>query len=358
MKLKLGLILLALIPTFFILYYILPNTFKIEASLPVSAENTQTAPASNEIGISFVGDIMFASNVEDKIKQTNPHYPFEKVRYLLTSSDFVMGNLETSVSVGGSPQDKQFTFRSSPQYLESVKWTGINILSTANNHILDYGTNALTETLNNLDHYGLLHCGAGMNISDAFKPVIINKNNKKLAFFAASHVIPSGNWYAVGHTPGVAGAYNPALLLQKVKESSQTNNLTVVYMHWGIEKAITPDSTQKTLAHQLIDNGADIVVGTHSHTVQGFEYYKGKLISYSLGNFVFTNQKNDSIILNVEVSDDGKITARVIPCEINQYRPEPLTSIIEKEEFYKMLEGRSVNVRIAGGELKQLTMDN
>ena len=348
MKVKLRLTLLAIVPTALILLNLTPYNLTEEKEIVYSA------PISSEIRISFVGDINLASNVEVKLKQTNSHYPFEKVQSILSSSNISMGNLETSVAVGGRPQIKQFTFRSSPEYLEGVKWAGIDILSTANNHILDYGTNAFEETIYFLNYYRLLHCGAGMDISEAFKPVIIRKNNKKLAFFASSRVIPSVDWYATEHRAGVAGVYNPQLLLEKVKQSSLTNDLTTVYLHWGTEKAIMPNSDQKALAHLLIDNGADIVVGTHSHTVQGFEFYKGKLISYSLGNFVFTDYKKDSIILNVEILDNGVLKAQVIPCQINEFRPVPLTSSLDKENFYKMLQDRSINVKIKEGSLIQI----
>lgn len=311
--------------------------------------DTGKPSVSRVLSISFVGDILLASHVEKRMEQVSVNFPFDKVSHILSKSDFTMGNLESAIGVGGVKANKQYTFRANPKVLPAVKEAGIDILSLANNHVLDYGHYAFNETLENLKSNGLSCVGAGKDINEAFKPVIYEKKNKKVAFFGASRVIPTGSWYAGNDWPGVAGAYNPERLLQSIEDVSEYADIIVVYLHWGVERETIPKPYQRSLARLLIDNGVDVVVGTHPHVLQGFEYYKGKLIAYSLGNFVFTNIKNDSLILNVEF-DEGEISSvGIIPCEIKNYRPEPLEDSLQKERFYRMIEERSFGVSINDG---------
>lgn len=303
------------------------------------------------ISISFVGDILLASHVENRINQAGVNYPFEKVSGLLSTSDFTIGNLESAIGFGGKPSaNKEYTFRANPRVLDGVKWSGIDILSVANNHVLDFGSIAFYETLENIKSRDMYYIGAGRDQTEAFKPVVQNKNGKKVVFFAASRVIPSGTWHAGENWPGVAGIYDPNKLLESMKDFSQ-EDIVVVYLHWGIERESIPKPYQRNLAKLLIDNGADVVVGSHPHVLQGFEFYKDGLIAYSLGNFVFTNIKNNSMILTVHFDDNGIESAQIIPCLIKNYRPEPIENEDDKLSFYRMLEDISYGVEVNGGKL-------
>lgn len=314
--------------------------------------NTIPISQSSEISISFVGDILLAANVEKKINREGVNYPFSEVKSILSTADFAMGNLENPVGTGGTPiPKKQYTFRASPRVLEGVKWSGIDVMSIANNHILDYGVKPFNETLQNLSDNGLHYVGAGRNEEEAFKPVILEKNNKKIAFLAGSHVIPYTSWYAGKNSPGVAGIYNPAKIIERIKAARQEADIVVVYLHWGIERETMPKAYQKNIGKKLIDNGADVVIGSHPHVLQGFEVYKGKLIAYSLGNFVFTDQRKETLVLQVSFDEKGLMKAEIIPCLIKNYRPEIIEDENQKKNFYKMIEDRSFNIKINEGKI-------
>jgi len=302
--------------------------------------------------ISFVGDILLASGVGRKIDENGPNYPFEKVKSYLSSSDLAIGNLESAVAVSGSPmQGKEYTFRAEPKVIGGLKYSGLDILSLANNHILDYGREAFIETLGHIEDSGLNYIGAGEDIDQAYRPVTVESKGEKVAIFGASRVIPSGSWYATKNNPGVAGAYNTERLIEEIKNAKGNVDYVIVYIHWGTERETISNKLQRSLAKTLIDNGADIIVGTHPHVLQGFEFYKGKLIAYSMGNFIFTNYNNPTMILNVVIDKKRIKSAEVIPCMIRSYVPEPISVEKDKMDIYQMLENRSTNVNIVDGEL-------
>jgi len=309
--------------------------------------DTNKLPVSRNISIGFVGDILLASNVERRINETSVKFPFERVQEILASKDFAIGNLESAIATGGSPAaNKRYTFRANPKVLDGVRWSGIDILSVSNNHVFDYGKTAFRDTLQNIKSYNLKYIGAGEDDNEAYSPVILEKNGKKIAFLGASRVIPNVGWYAGKNKPGVAGVYNSAKLVEQIRKVKKEADVVIVYLHWGVEKEIIPKPYQRNLAKELIDNGADIVAGTHPHVLQGFEFYKGKLIAYSLGNFVFTNFKNETLILTVEFGDEGLAVVEIIPCLINNYRPEPIIDYEQKKNFYKKIEDRSFGIYI------------
>ena len=274
------------------------------------------------ITISFVGDILLASGVGRKIDENGSNYPFEKVRSYLSTSDLSIGNLESAVSVSGTPiQAKEYTFRADPKVIGGLKYSGLDILSLANNHVMDFGRDAFIETMGHIEDAGLNYIGAGEDIDEAYRPVIVESKGKKIAVFGASRVIPTVSWYAAKNNPGVAGAYNSERLIEEIKNVKGDMDYVIVYLHWGTEREQEPNKLQKSLARSLVDSGADVVVGTHPHVLQGFEFYKGKIIAYSLGNFIFTNYNNPTIILNIVLDQKRVESVEVVPCMIKNYFP-------------------------------------
>jgi poly-gamma-glutamate capsule biosynthesis protein CapA/YwtB (metallophosphatase superfamily) len=303
------------------------------------------APVKN-LSIVFAGDIMLASSVGDKLDQAGGDYVLKLVKEELSSADLAIGNLECAVGVTGKPvKDKKYTFRARPEYLEAIKKAGFDVLSLANNHVLDYGESAFLETLANLKKYGLDYVGGGKNEQQANAPLYINIKGIRIAILASSHVLPSVAWKATGKNPGLASLYAPERFLAELKRARLNSDLLITYLHWGKEGAVKPESYQKNLAHSFIDKGADVVVGAHPHVLQGFEWYKGKLIAYSLGNFVFNSKINESALLQVNFSGRKLKCARLIPCEIKNYRPLIITNKNKIKAFYNNLACRSFKIK-------------
>ena len=113
------------------------------------------------------------------------------------------------------------------------------------------------------------------------------------------------SWTAGENTPGLAVTYDPKRTLEEIASAKKQADIVVVYVHWGEERKEMPLDYQKNMARAYIDEGADIVVGSHPHVLQGLEFYKGKLIAYSLGNFIFTDSRKDTMVLQAEVNKSG-----------------------------------------------------
>ncbi|OPZ83146.1 MAG: Capsule biosynthesis protein CapA [bacterium ADurb.Bin429] len=295
---------------------------------------------------SLVGDIMLADRVGAVAKVKGTGYLLAGVKDILTNDDLTIGNLECAIATVGTPAEKQYTFRADPAVLPGLRAGGVEAVSLANNHTLDYGRDALLQTLEHLTKSGIAAAGAGRSLTEASRPVLFDIKGRRVAFLAASRVLPSTSWYARTNTPGLAAAYDPARLLREVKGARATADVVIVYLHWGIEQALTPEAYQRKLARQCIDAGADLVVGSHPHVLQGFEYHKGKLIAYSLGNFVFSNHDRHTAILQVTFGEDTP-AARIIPCAIVRYCPTPTHDPAARAAVLRDLERRSYGARIA-----------
>lgn len=238
------------------------------------------------ISLLFVGDIMFDRGVEASIlKNFNGEYSrlFEYTEYL-ADADIAFGNLEGPVATGGRNVGSRFSFRMDPKGLTAMRDAGFDIVSFANNHVGDYTVEAFTETLTRLKENTILYTGAGSNKAEATAPTIIEIRGVRIGFIAATDVGP--DWLiAKETTPGILTAKDPQLEEIITTAKSQVDVL-VMSFHWGDEYAPV-NARQEMLAKKSIDAGADIIVGHHPHVMQRFEYYNGKPIFYSLGNFIF-----------------------------------------------------------------------
>jgi poly-gamma-glutamate capsule biosynthesis protein CapA/YwtB (metallophosphatase superfamily) len=184
-------------------------------------------------------------------------------------------------------------FRGPVQALPALKDAGFDVFTLANNHTLDYGWMGLQDTMDALDDHGLKHVGSGVDATEAYTPVYIESKGITVAYIAISRVLPEVSWKAAARHPGVADGYNPAGAEKAIGAAKKNADLVVVLVHWGIERAARPDKFQTSLGHRLVDAGADLVIGSHPHVLQGFEFYKNKWIAYSLGNFVFNSTTDE-----------------------------------------------------------------
>lgn len=303
-------------------------------------------PVGRPVTITFAGDIMPASAVGRVAATTGAEQLLAGVSSVLRGDDLTIANLECAVSRRGAPADKQFTFRAAPRVLAGLRVGGIDAVSIANNHSLDYGRVALRDTMANLRRAGIAFAGAGEDLAEAGRPAFLNANGQTVALVAATRVLPTTAWRAGPRRAGLAGAYDPGPVLREIRAARTAADLVIIYLHWGKERALRPSPYQRTLARQCIDAGADLVVGAHPHVLQGFEYYRGRLIAYSLGNFVFTNRDTVTALLQTTFVD-GKLTrAAVIPCRIVNYRPRVIADPKRRAGILADLRTRSFGVRV------------
>ena len=293
-------------------------------------------PSKKVVTVTAVGDCTFATDdaaaADDSFvslveEQDDYTYFFENVADIFEEDDLTIVNFEGTLSERGKRQDKQFAFRGDPEYVEILTSSSVEAANLANNHSSDYGKESYDDTIEYLED-------AGVAVFDGTDIEIMEINGVTVGLVGI---------YALNETR--AAELEPAM--EKVKEEGA--ELIVVNFHWGEEKAKTPNSTQKELAHKAVDLGADLVVGHHPHVLQGIEKYNGKYIVYSLGNFCFGGNRNpsdkDTMIFrqtftleNGEPEDDDDIL--IIPCSIssvsdrNNYQPTPL----EDEEADRVTE--------------------
>lgn len=268
-----------------------------------------------------VGDLSFSGI--DHIILKNPEYPWVDTKEILQTATTLMGNQEIPLSNRGSIYTKKtWTLRADPRTVQSLTLAGFDVVTLANNHILDYGPIAMQDTLDALDSANIAHTGVGMNLEEARRPVIITTpDGTKLAFLAYSLVYPEIFW-ASKTRPGTPYG-TPSYFVPDIQKAKAMADYVIVSFHWSNELIFYPFDYQKINARKCIDAGASVVIGHHPHVLQGLEVYKGGLIAYSLGNFVFGSRSTrvkDSMILAIEYDKKGLICAKLYP--VNVYNPE------------------------------------
>lgn len=294
-----------------------------------------SAPAvssSEPVIINAVGDIMLAGSGTGLFNKTGYDYPFTATASVLRQGDITIGNLESPITRFGSEfKGKKFRFKSSPAAAVALRKAGFNHLSLANNHILDFGSDGLKETIANLDKLGITHAGAGPDLDSAREGSIISVKGVKIALLAYSLTYPA-QFYAAKNRPGTAPGHENHYRAD-IARARKSADYVVVSFHWGTECADFPKDYQKRTAHKAIDAGADVVLGHHPHVVQGIEYYKNGVVFYSLGNFAFSSQSkiaDKSMIARITL-DNGISSVEVIPLNVLnsdvKYQPRLLTGI-------------------------------
>lgn len=272
------------------------------------------------IRLTFAGDAMFDWSVKQTVKQKGADYPFVYIKTELASSDLSVVNLETSITTGGTKQGKQYTFRSDPIALSGLKNAGFQLVSLANNHSLDFGLQGFTDTVFNLKQYQLDYVGGGLNKDEAYAAKSYSIKGKIVKILAFSKVLPDFSWVATTSKPGLANGYDISLINRTIQTEKVDADYLFVFIHWGIETKRTPEPFQREWAKLMIDAGADGVIGSHPHVLQGFEYYKDKPIAYSLGNFLFPNYIKGNAaqtgVLHLDIKNE-KIGMTFVPYRIS-----------------------------------------
>jgi poly-gamma-glutamate synthesis protein (capsule biosynthesis protein) len=264
----------------------------VQRGLDVHDLAVRLAPALAATTATFdmlvAGDIILGRGVNNKMVAYHDYlYPFRKVRDEFMRADWRVANLECTITDLVSPPTDPltFTFVTSKRAVEGLVYAGIQTVSVANNHADNAGVNAFVDMLNTLHESQITTCGGGKNLAEARQPAIQTVEGTRIALLGYNE-IPPGGPYAHANSPGVTPV-DLTTLPQEIAAARQQADLVIPFFHWGIEYTKDPTTTQQQAARLAIDSGADMVLGSHPHWVQAIESYKGRLIIYCLGNFVF-----------------------------------------------------------------------
>jgi poly-gamma-glutamate capsule biosynthesis protein CapA/YwtB (metallophosphatase superfamily) len=291
-----------------------PGRVQLRARVPGGTATDPIAMTVRPLRLAAVGDV----NLDGA-----PANAWQGVGHALRHADLSFANLESAVSTRGLPYLKQYNFRASPAALAALrKRSGIDVLNLANNHVGDYGPGALMDTVKAVKRDGMTPVGAGANLGAATKPRIVHRLGLRIAFVGFSEIGPT-DFAAARNHPGTAWA-DPAQIATSVRTARRKADIVVATFHWGIEGQTLETAQQRQLAEIAVQNGAQVVLGGHTHTLQPVRRQGGAIVAYSLGNFVFDGQSVPTTttgVLQLGLTADGVTSARWRAAHIANGRP-------------------------------------
>jgi gamma-polyglutamate biosynthesis protein CapA len=319
-----------------------------------NSDFTNSNVTQSNVTIFFTGDVMLGRGVDGLLARGQN--VFRNVDPMFLNADAVVINLEDPMTNSSINFKKTVPLKANPIYAPLLKKNNIVVACLANNHIMDYGNTGLTDTINTLKSNGINYTGAGYNIDQATQPVYLNIKGRKIAVLnfldnsSFTEFLPSEMPSATINSPGYAPAdWN--IIKQRIDESKNNSDITIVVFHYGNEYSTTPNPSQIELSHECIDEGADMVIGSHPHVIQKIESYKGKPIFYSLGNFVFDQSNiatHSSLMLEMNmVGNETKII--VHPMTLVNSIPRPMDNTTSIALLNQLKSQSSLNMTIEGG---------
>lgn len=233
--------------------------------------------------LNFFGDISFFNIDYNNFKYCS------RFNELVRAADYNIGNLECPITEIDLKEENQAVNMSASKD-SIVLLKELQIVSLANNHVRDFKEQGIIDTINELDKNGIKHFGVGKTQKDAIEALLVEKDGYKLAFFGATRYANASKEKGLGTAKD-----SFSLMKKQIKRLKKEGYFVIPYFHWGYEYVRIPSPKERSIAHKCIDAGADIVIGSHPHIYQGIEEYKGKIIVYSLGNFVFHSSVFDGL---------------------------------------------------------------
>ncbi len=286
---------------------------------PSDAAHSDEKPT---VTLAAVGDVLLARYVGKEIENHGPDYPFEHITGIISSADIAFFNLECTLSTRGVPQRHRYLFRADPRLAENLQKAGFDVACLANNHTLDYGRDAMLDTIEAVEKAGMVAIGAGRDREDALRVRVVEKNRLKVGFIGYSD-IPSCGVVRLNDKPTIAGI-NLDELPEQIRSAKAECDVLVVSFHWGIEYMKRPTERQQEIAKLAIDNGADLILGHHPHVLQPVDTYKNKPIIYSMGGFIWDPILKDtdkSAIYILELAPSSAKLTKTIPIKITKCQP-------------------------------------
>ena len=300
------------------------SSIVLVVSLLLSVLPTYGSTEDSTLTVVLTGDILLDRGVRQTIEHRGVDHLFsDGLVSVFHAAQLVVGNLECPATKIEAPVFKRFIFRGEPEWLNTLKDHGITHLNLANNHSIDQGRQGLLDTKQNIIEAGMVPIGAGENMDEAAQPVLLAEHPRKV-WLVASLRLALENYAYLPDKPCVSQEPMDSLLerVNRLRKADSTA-IIIVSLHWGGEHTLQPVPSQRIEAHQLILAGADVLVCHHTHTFQTVEDFHGKKIYYSVGNFIFDQQKplnSRACIVQLNIKKDDLIV-ETIPIEIRMCVP-------------------------------------
>ncbi len=298
----------------------------------------QSGEAKSSWTLNALGDIIIGRVVYQKVQQHGVLYPFLKMAKQVKDADLTTADQEAAISDAHTILcNTCMQFASPDRVADGLTYAGIDAMNLANNHSFNAGADAFVDTMNALKKRGIKYFGGGHNFTEAHTPLIMSVKGVKVAMLGYDTIV--GGSDATATSPGMAMVgiapwfpFNESQVRQMeadIKAAKAKADAVLVYYHWGTEYTHVANEEQRTVAHRALDAGATIVIGSHPHTVQGVEWYHGKLALYSLGNFVFdqewSRQTKQGTFLKAKFEGGKLLSAELVPYRIDDYsQPGPV----------------------------------
>ena len=274
---------------------------------------------AGKITLAFAGDVNFAGRTARLLK--DPATAFGSIAPVLKSADFTALNLETAVTSRGRPQPKTYHFRTTPLAFTALRHAGVDLVTVANNHVLDYGQTGLADTLAAAKAARFPYVGIGTSAAAAWAPYVTTIKGTRIAVVGVSQVAElASSWVATGTRPGEANAINLHRTLAAVRAAKRLAKTVIVFMHWGTEGQACPDHNQLSLAPKLAAAGASIIIGAHAHVLQGSGWLGHTFVAYGMGNFLWWEHSYSTAtgVLELTLHPRAPLTARFIPAVVSR----------------------------------------
>lgn len=309
-----------------------------------------------DINLTFAGDINLAEDygTTDLIDSNNGDISAcidPTLIDIMRNSDYMVLNNEFAYSDRGTPLDgKMYTFRANPDRVSVLNDMGVDAVYLANNHVYDYGPEACLDTFDTLDGAGVKYFGAGRNIDEATSPLYLEIQGVKIALVAASRaeklkMTPQ----ATDTEPGILRCYDTELFCDVIEEAAANADITIAVVHWGTEYSTELEEVQLETAREYVKAGADVIIGAHSHCLQGIEYVYGVPVLYSMGNYWFNEKTLDTMLANIHLygnEQSKNVELSLIPGVQEGWHTRATVDEAEARRIFDDIEAISIDVRI------------
>ena len=318
------------------------------------ANNVKIVDKTGLVTLGFVGDVSLADNFEIMPKYDERGKGVlgilsEDTIKTMKDIDIMVANNEFTISSRGKAMvGKLYTFRALPNRVSIYDEMGIDLVTLANNHVFDFGEEAFMDTIDILKEHKIPYIGAGKNIDEAMRPYYFIINGYKIAFVNATRaeknvLTPE----ATENSPGVFRCYDTTNLKKVIQEAKSESDYVIVLVHYGREDSHLLEVEQVSSSKEYIDSGADVIIGTHAHVLQGIEFYKDKPIFYNLGDFIFNDEDKETGLLKIELANDGEMKYYFMPARQYNYYTELLYND-DKQRVIDNMNSYSINAIIDG----------